>query len=230
MAFVSSIALPVGCSSFAAARRANCPSARLPPVRRARIAVAPTPAPRMSLSQGDRLPEDASFATLTDGKRETVKGSDLFGGKTVVLFAVPGPFTPTCDASHFPSFVKNLDALKGKGVDTVACTAVSDAFVMDAWCKSLDGTGKITMLADGDASFAKSIGLTKDTGDFGGIRSTRYSMLVVDGQVVKLNVDAGGYSASSGETMVEQLSEGVDPLVAYCAANPEADECRTYED
>lgn len=155
---------------------------------------------------GDRLPE----ATLTlaggEGPRP-VSASELTAGKTVALFAVPGAYTPTCSAKHLPSFVQHAEALKAAGVDVIACTSVNDPFVMAAWGKEQGVGDKVLMLADGNAAFAKALGLELDASGFGmGTRSRRYSMLVRDGLVEQLNVEeGGGYEVSSAERLLEQL-------------------------
>lgn len=142
----------------------------------------------MAISVGDKLP-DASFKVMTDDGPDTVTTADVFGGKKVVLFAVPGAFTPTCHAKHMPTFVDNIDALKAKGVDTVACVSVNDIFVLDAWAKDTGAKGAITLLADGSADFTKAIGMVFDANQIGmGIRSLRYAMVVDDGVVKVLNV------------------------------------------
>lgn len=142
----------------------------------------------MAISVGDKLP-DASFKVMTNDGPDTVTTADLFNGKKVVLFAVPGAFTPTCHAKHMPIFVDNIDALKAKGVDAVACVSVNDIFVLDAWAKDTGAKGKITLLADGSADFTKAIGLVFDATELGmGLRSLRYAMVVDDGVVKVLNV------------------------------------------
>lgn len=161
----------------------------------------------MPIAVGDRLP-DATFKVRTpDGLKDlTVK--ELTAGKKVALFAVPGAFTPTCHAKHVPSYLANLEALKAKGVDTVACVAVNDAFVLDAWGKQAGADGKILFLADGNATFTKAIGLDFDGSGFGlGTRSKRYSMIVEDGVVKALNVEEapGVMDASSAERLLTQL-------------------------
>ncbi|MDO5693920.1 MAG: peroxiredoxin [Pseudomonadota bacterium] len=128
-------------------------------------------------------------------------------GKTIAIFAVPGAFTPTCSAKHVPSYLENHDALKAAGVDEIWCLSVNDAFVMGAWAREQKTSGKVRMIADGDAAFAKATGLTLDlTGKGLGLRSNRYSMLVRDGKVVTLNVEAPGkFEVSDGATMLEQM-------------------------
>ena len=127
-------------------------------------------------------------------------------GKTIAIFAVPGAFTPTCSAKHVPSYLQNADALKAAGVDEIWCLSVNDAFVMGAWARDQKTDGKIRMLADGDAAFAKATGLTLDLHGKGlGLRSNRYSMLVKDGKVVTLNVEAPGkFEVSDGATLLAQ--------------------------
>jgi peroxiredoxin len=154
---------------------------------------------------GDRLPEASFTAPSPDGPKQ-MSVNEIFAGKTVALFAVPGAFTPTCSARHLPSFKDKAAEFKAKGVDLIACTAVNDVFVMGAWAKET-GAGDILMLADGNAAFAKALGLDGDFSKFGmGPRSQRYSMLVRDGVVEQLNVEAGGeYKVSSAEYLLGQL-------------------------
>jgi glutaredoxin/glutathione-dependent peroxiredoxin len=144
----------------------------------------------MTIAVGDKVPA-ATFKVKTADGLADMTTDQLFAGKTVALFAVPGAYTPTCSAKHLPSFLEHYDALKAKGVDTVACVAVNDAFVLDAWSKAGGASGKITMLADGNGTFTKAIGLDFDGSGFGlGTRSKRYSMLVKDGVVKSLNIEA----------------------------------------
>ena len=159
----------------------------------------------MTIQVGDRLPDVPLTIATSEGPRPTSTG-EFFGGKKVALFAVPGAYTPTCSARHLPSFVDKAEELKGKGVDEIACTAVNDAFVMSAWNRD-QGSEDITMLADGNGQFADALGLSMDAGKFGmGTRSQRYSMIVNDGVVEQLNVEAPGeYQASSAETMLSQI-------------------------
>ena len=155
---------------------------------------------------GDRLPE-AEFITMTaDGTQKFTSGT-VFAGRKVVLFAVPGAFTPTCSMNHMPGFVKEADAIKAKGVDTIACTAVNDHHVMAAWGKASGAEGKILMLADGNATFARALGLNNDLTASGmGERSRRYSMIVEDGVVKALNVeDKPGVNVSGADTILNQL-------------------------
>jgi peroxiredoxin len=160
----------------------------------------------MTIKIGDRIP-DATLTTMTADGPKPVTTAELFGGKTVALFAVPGAFTPTCSARHLPSYVDKAAELKAKGIDEIACISVNDPFVMAAWGQR-DGSEDITMLADGNGEFANAIGLTMDGSKFGlGQRSQRYSMIVDDGIVEQLNVEAPGeYRASSAENMIDQLA------------------------
>ena len=159
----------------------------------------------MTIKVGDRLPDVPLTIATSEGPRPTTTG-DYFAGKKVALFAVPGAYTPTCSARHLPSYVEKAEELKAKGVDEIACTAVNDAFVMSAWNRDA-GSENITMLADGNGQFADALGLNMDAGKFGmGTRSQRYSMIVDDGVVEQLNVEAPGeYQASSAETMLTQI-------------------------
>jgi len=159
----------------------------------------------MSLKVGDKIPE-ATFMIPTPDGPEPRSTDDIFKGKRVALFAVPGAFTPTCSAKHLPGFKDNADALKAKGIDAVACTSVNDVFVMDAWGKQSDA-GDIMMLADGNGDFAKASGLELDATGFGmGARSQRYSIVANDGVVEQINVEEGGeFKVSSAEYMLDQL-------------------------
>ena len=159
----------------------------------------------MTINVGDRIP-DVQLSVATPNGPEQVSTNDYFAGRRVALFAVPGAFTPTCSARHLPSYVEKAGDLKGKGVDEIACISVNDPFVMGAWGER-DGSADITMLADGNGAFADAVGLAMDGSKFGmGKRSQRYSMLVNDGVVEQLNVEAPGeYRASSAETLLEQL-------------------------
>ena len=153
----------------------------------------------MTIQIGDRIPA-ATLAQATAEGPKPVSTSEIFDGKTVALFAVPGAFTPTCSARHLPGFKDNLETFRGQGVDTVACMAVNDPFVMDAWGKDRAVGDKILMLADGNGEFTKSLGLELDGSKFGlGTRGKRFSMVVNDGKVETLNVDESGYSLSSAE-------------------------------
>ena len=161
----------------------------------------------MSIAVGDRLPAATLRVLTADGIDETTTDA-LFSGKTVALFAVPGAYTPTCHAKHVPGFLANLDALRAKGVDTVACLAVNDPFVLKAWAKDTDGEGKITFISDGNADFTKAIGMDLDVTAVGlGIRSKRYAMIVEDGVVKVLNIEDVPSSAdiSSAENLLKAL-------------------------
>jgi glutaredoxin/glutathione-dependent peroxiredoxin len=159
----------------------------------------------MPIKVGDRLP-NAKFRVTTAEGPAWKTTDDIFKGKKVALFAVPGAFTGTCHRQHVPSILQNFDALKAKGVDTVAVTAVNDASVMDAW-KKATGAEKVEFLADGSAEFAKAVDLSLDlSGNGMGVRSKRYSMLVDDGVVKALNVDEPGkFEISSGDALVKQI-------------------------
>jgi peroxiredoxin len=154
----------------------------------------------MTIKVGDKLP-DSTFMTMgPDGAPKPMKTSDIFAGKKVALFAVPGAYTPTCHKQHMVGFVQNYDELNKK-VDVVACTAVNDVFVLTAWGKDSKADGKIQMLADGSAEFAKKIGLEVDLTARGlGVRSRRYSMVVQDGVVTSLNIEEGTGVEKSGAT------------------------------
>lgn len=159
----------------------------------------------MTIAKGDKIP-DVKLVKVTPNGPEAVQSSEFFAGKKVALFAVPGAFTPTCSAKHLPGYVEKAAELKAKGIDEIACTAVNDAFVLAAWNKA-EGSEDITMLADGNGEFAKALGLDADFSAYGmGTRSQRYSMIVDDGVVVELNVEAPGeFGVSSAEHMLQQL-------------------------
>lgn len=159
------------------------------------------------IKEGDKLP-DVQFTAATSEGAKQMRTNEIFAGKTVALFAVPGAFTPTCSARHLPSFRDKAAELKAKGVDTIACTSVNDHFVMNAWAKDQNCIDDILFLADGSGDFAKAVGLDADFSKFGmGTRSKRYSMIVKDGVVQHLNVEEGGeYKVSSAEHMLSQLS------------------------
>ncbi|WP_336970945.1 peroxiredoxin [Sphingobium aromaticiconvertens] len=160
----------------------------------------------MTIAKGDTLPA-TTFTKMTENGPEQVQSQDYFAGKTVALFSVPGAFTPTCSAKHLPGYVDKASALKAKGVDEIACTAVNDAFVMGAWGKSAGAQDSVTMLADGNGDFVKALGLEMDGSKFGmGQRGQRFSMLVKDGVVQELNVEApGDFKLSSADYMLGQL-------------------------
>lgn len=156
------------------------------------------------IEQGQKLPS-ASLTELTADGMQTHSTADLFAGKKVVLFAVPGAFTPTCSNAHLPEFVALADKIKAKGVDAIYCVSVNDAFVMKAWGEAQNAE-YITMLGDGDASFTKALGLDKDTASFGGIRSKRYAMIVEDQTVTGLFVEQDKeFAVSRAEAVLEKL-------------------------
>lgn len=160
----------------------------------------------MTIKIGDKIPSVKLQVKTADGINE-VSTDDFFKGKKVVLFALPGAFTPTCSAKHLPGFVEKQSDLKAKGVDTVACLSVNDAFVMDAWGKDQKVGESVVMLADGSAAFTKAVGLEMDlTGRGMGVRSQRYAMVVEDGTVTKLAVEEpGAFQVSSAESVLGQL-------------------------
>lgn len=159
----------------------------------------------MTIKVGDRLPA-TNLVKVTPEGPEQVSTTEYFAGRRVALFAVPGAFTPTCSAQHLPGFIAQADAIKAKGVDEIVCTSVNDVFVMKAWGQT-SNAGDITMLADGNADFAGAVGLTMDGSKFGmGTRSQRYTMLVNDGVVEQLFVEAPGeFKVSSAEHLLSVL-------------------------
>jgi peroxiredoxin len=160
----------------------------------------------MTINVGDTMPK-GQFTRMGTNGPEPVSTDDLFRGKTVVLFSVPGAFTPTCDAKHLPGYVENAAKFKAKGVDTIACMAVNDVFVMKAWGEASKAAGKVEMLADGNGDYARALGLELDASKFGmGKRSKRFSMIVQDGVVKALNVEPPGeFGVSSAEAALKQL-------------------------
>jgi peroxiredoxin len=166
----------------------------------------------MTIQIGDRLPEaklSEFIETETEGCSlgpNTFNVADLTKGKTIAIFGLPGAYTPTCSAQHLPGYIQLADQLKAKGVDEIWCVSVNDAFVMGAWGRDQKATGIVRMMADGSAEFTKALGLEFDLTQRGmGIRSKRYSMLVTDGVVKQLNVEASGFDVSSAEKMLAQL-------------------------
>jgi peroxiredoxin len=157
----------------------------------------------MAIKIGEKLP-DATFKTMGPDGPVEIGTKDIFPGKSVVLFAVPGAFTPTCHRNHLPGFLDNQATLKEKGIDTIAVVSVNDVFVMDAWAKATGGDGKILFLADGSAAFAKAVGMELDASGFGmGLRSKRYAMVVRDGVVETLNVEeTPGQATISGAAAI----------------------------
>jgi peroxiredoxin len=157
------------------------------------------------INKGDKIPE-VKLVKATAAGPEQVSSSEYFAGKKVALFSVPGAFTPTCSAKHLPGYVEKAAELTAKGVDEIACTAVNDAFVMGAW-NDASGSEDVTMLADGNGEFAQAVGLTMDGSGFGlGTRGQRFSMIINDGVVEELNVEApGDFKVSAAEYMLDQL-------------------------
>lgn len=161
----------------------------------------------MTIAVGEKLPQTVFRVMTADGPQPR-STDEIFKGRKVVLFAVPGAFTPTCQNNHLPGYLKNADAIKAKGIDAIAVTGVNDVFVMNAWCKANNAEGTIEFLADGNGDFAKAVGLSMDGSGFGlGIRSQRYSMVVNDGVVESINVeDAPGKADISGaEALLKQI-------------------------
>jgi len=160
----------------------------------------------MTINVGDKAPE-GGFAVMNADGPGGLKSAALFAGKRVVIFSVPGAFTPTCSKEHLPGFIEQADALKGKGVDTIACMAVNDVFVMDAWGKSAGADGKVEMLADGNGDYTQALGLGLDASGFGmGQRGQRFAMVVDDGVVSQLFVEEGGaFKVSSAENVLAYL-------------------------
>jgi peroxiredoxin len=159
----------------------------------------------MAIRIGDRIP-DTRVATMVDGQPTTVDTAQVFAGKTVLLFGVPGAFTPTCSARHLPGYIEQFDALHAHGIDTVACLSVNDAYVMDAWSAST-GAQNILMLADGNGDFARALGLDIDSRAFCmGVRARRFALVAVDGIVTELFVEEpGDFRVSSAESVLAKL-------------------------
>lgn len=160
----------------------------------------------MTISVGDKLPE-ATFKTMTADGAKDMTTADIFTGKKVVLFGVPGAFTPTCSNNHLPGYIENHDAILARGVDTIAVVSVNDHHVMGAWARFTGGEGKILYLADGNGDFVRAVGLEGDMSGAGmGQRSKRFSMIVDDGKVVALNIETGrGVDQSGAAHILEQL-------------------------
>lgn len=160
----------------------------------------------MTIKAGDKMPE-GSFTRMTNDGPQKMTSEQLFSAKTVVLFSVPGAFTPTCDAKHLPGFVELADQIKGKGVDTIACTAVNDVFVMNAWGKHGGVGDKILMLADGNGAYVKALGLEMDGTKFGmGMRGQRFAIIVKNGVATQVLVEAPGeFKVSAAEHILKQL-------------------------
>jgi len=160
----------------------------------------------VTIAVGDKVPA-GQFGVMSDSGPAKLTSEELFAGKKVVLFSVPGAFTPTCSAKHLPGYVQNAAALKGKGVDTIACLAVNDVFVMSAWGKDGKVADSVVMLADGNGEYTAALGLELDASGFGmGTRGQRFSMIVDDGVVTQLNIEPPGeFGVSSAETALQQL-------------------------
>ena len=160
----------------------------------------------MTIAVGDRLPQ-VEFLAMTGDGQQKISTDVIFAGRKVVLFAVPGAFTPTCSMNHLPGFLNNAEAIKAKGVDAIVCVTVNDVHVVNAWAKHMGTEGKIMMLADDNAKFSKAIGLSRVFPDSGmGERSRRYSMIVEDGIVRQLNLEEKpGVNVSGADTILEQL-------------------------
>ncbi|MDY0065732.1 MAG: peroxiredoxin [Steroidobacteraceae bacterium] len=160
----------------------------------------------MAIKVGDKMPSGTLTLVTPDGPQK-ISADEYFKGRKVVLFSVPGAFTPTCDAKHLPGFVEKAGEIRSKGVDAIACLAVNDAFVMKAWSKSQNADGKVEMLADGNAEYTRALGLEMDASGFGmGTRGQRFSMLVDDGVVKQLNVEEKGeFKVSSAEYVLGQI-------------------------
>jgi glutaredoxin/glutathione-dependent peroxiredoxin len=160
----------------------------------------------MTIKAGDKMPAGTLKRMTKEGPKDLTT-EELFKGKKVVLFSVPGAFTPTCDAKHLPGFVELADAIRAKGVDTIACMAVNDVFVMNAWGKSSSVGDKILMLADGNGDYAKALGLELDAKGYGmGVRGQRFALVVKDGTVTHVNVEAPGqFKVSAAEHVLGEL-------------------------
>lgn len=160
----------------------------------------------MTIKIGDKVPS-AVLMQMKGGAPQPIKTDDLFAGKKVAVFALPGAFTPTCSAKHLPGFIQHFDDFKKKGIDTIACISVNDAFVMGAWGEQQKADDKVLMLADGNGDFTRAVGLEMDGSRFGmGKRSQRYSMLVDNGVVKQLYVEEpGAFAVSSADHMLAQL-------------------------
>ena len=160
----------------------------------------------MTIKSGDKLPA-GKFTRMTQDGPQKLTTDQLFGGKTVVLFSVPGAFTPTCDAKHLPGFVELADQLRARGVDTIACMAVNDVFVMNAWGKASGVGDKVLMLADGNGDYAKALGLELDATGYGmGLRGQRFAIIAKDGIATQVNVEAPGeFKVSAADYVLKQL-------------------------
>ncbi|EME30410.1 peroxiredoxin (alkyl hydroperoxide reductase subunit C) [Galdieria sulphuraria] len=161
----------------------------------------------MIISNGSRFPEDVTFTTLQEGQVKEMKASEIFNGKKVVIFGVPGAFTPSCSDKHLPGFAENFDKFKEKGIDTVICLAANDPYVMNAWAKQKGVDGKILMLSDGSGAVLEELGLSVNTGNFGGRRARRFSAYVENGVVKNLNLENGTSftETSAAERVLSQI-------------------------
>jgi len=160
----------------------------------------------MTIKAGERMPE-GKFKTMTESGPKDLTTAELFNGKKVVLFSVPGAFTPTCDAKHLPGFLSQFEAIKAKGIDTIACMAVNDVFVMNAWGKASNVGAKVLMLADGNGDYSRALGLEMDGKGFGmGMRGQRFAIIVDNGVAKQVNVEAAGqFKVSAAEYVLSQL-------------------------
>ncbi len=159
----------------------------------------------MTIQVGDKIP-NVTLSVMTEEGVQDISTDAIFSGKKVVMFALPGAFTPTCSASHLPGYVVRGDEIKAKGVDTIACLSVNDAFVMDAWGRAQNAEDNILMLADGSAALTRALGLELDLTDKNfGVRSQRYALIAEDGVVSQLNIDPAGLSSSDADTILGLL-------------------------
>ena len=160
----------------------------------------------MTIKVSERLPE-GKFKIMTENGPKDLSSAELFNGKRVVLFSVPGAFTPTCDAKHLPGFLEQAEQLRAKGIDTIACMAVNDVFVMNAWGKASHVDGKVLMLADGNGDYARALGLELDAKGFCmGMRGQRFAIVVDDGVAKQVNIEAPGqFKVSAAEYVLQQL-------------------------
>lgn len=161
----------------------------------------------MAIKAGDRLPADIKLKEMTDAGPKDITTGEIFAGKKVVLFAVPGAFTPTCSVKHLPGFVEKAAEIKARGVDEIVCLSVNDAFVMGAWGDASQARGKVRMIADGNGDFTRTVGLVLDATGFGmGMRSQRYALIATDGKVDELLVETGpGLNVSSADSVLAKL-------------------------
>tara|TARA_Y100000588_G_scaffold381811_2_gene468167 strand:- start:627 stop:1106 length:480 start_codon:yes stop_codon:yes gene_type:complete len=158
----------------------------------------------MTVKVGDMVP-DGDFEEMTEQGKVTVTTEELFGGKRVAMFSVPGAFTPTCSNQHLPGFVKHSSAIRAKGIDVIVCVAVNDAYVMGAWGQAHEVAGKVRMLADGNGNWTRAMGLELDATAYGmGVRGKRFSIIVDSGYITHLNIDESGLDVSSAETLISQ--------------------------